>query len=169
MKPVPSLPAQARSILAAALREVDGCRLVSRAVTRQGDRLNICGKCLDLSAYGRIRLAAFGKAAPFMAERLARILGKRLSNGIVVARPEGRFRAENIRFLRASHPLPDRNSEQCGREILALARASGPKDLLFVLDLGRRVGPGVPSRCSGYAYRKESDDRRAHAGGRRHL
>ncbi len=124
------------SILKAALREVDAGRLIGRAVRRRGNALSVASKTLRLADFDRIQLVAFGKAAPFMAARLAKILGRRLDGGLVVARPEARFTADGIRFLSAAHPLPDRDSVRSGRAILDLARAAGPRDLLFVLISG---------------------------------
>jgi glycerate 2-kinase len=131
-----SLPAQARSILAAALREVDAGKLVARRVTRRGDVLRICGRSLNLNDFERVYLVAFGKTAPAMAVSLAKTLGGRLTGGIVAAPPGPTFAANNIRFLSAAHPLPDLNSVRSGREILRLAGEAGPKDLLFVLISG---------------------------------
>ena len=124
------------SILKAALREVEAGRLVARAVRRRGDELTIGSKSLDLADFEKIQVVAFGKAAPFMAASLAKVLGGRLSGGLVVALPAARFVSRGIRFLRAAHPLPDRSSVRCGREIVKLASAAGPRDLLFVLISG---------------------------------
>ncbi len=124
------------SILRAALREVEAGRLVARAVRRRGDELTIGSKSLDLADFEKIQVVAFGKAAPFMAASLAKVLGGRLSGGLVVAPPAARFVSRGIRFLRAAHPLPDRNSVRSGREIVRLASAAGPRDLLFVLISG---------------------------------
>jgi glycerate 2-kinase len=135
-KPAPSFPAQANSIFAAALREVDAGRLVSRRVRRQGDRLSVSGKSISLANFERVYLIAFGKTAPIMAGSLAKILGRYLTGGIVVGPPGARFASKNIQFLRAAHPLPDRNSVKAGREILNLASETGPRDLLFVLISG---------------------------------
>jgi glycerate 2-kinase len=131
-----SLPAQARSILAAALREVDAGTLVARRVTRRGHVLRVCGISLNLNDFEKIYVVAFGKAAPAMAASLARILGRRLTRGIVVAPQGPGFVATNVRFHPAAHPLPDERSMRAGREILNLAGEAGSRDLLFVLISG---------------------------------
>jgi glycerate-2-kinase len=132
----PSLPAQARSIISAAIREVDAGRLVTERVKKRCDKLTVCGKSLSLAKFDRIYLLALGKAAPIMAEKLAGILGRRLTGGIVVAPPGAGFASETVRFLRGGHPLPDRNSLRCGREMIKLAGEAGPRDLIFVLISG---------------------------------
>ena len=124
------------SILRAALREADAGALVFRAVRRRGDELSVGSTTLRLADFERIQLVAFGKAAPFMAASLAKILGRRLDGGLVVGAPAARPASGGLRFLRAAHPLPDRNSVRCGREIIKLAGAAGPRDLLFILISG---------------------------------
>ena len=124
------------SILRAALREVDAGKLISRAVRRRGEELSVDSKVIHLEDFDRIQLVAFGKAAPFMAASLAKILGRRLDGGLVIAPQAARFVSGGLRFLRAAHPLPDRSSVRSGREVLMLASAAGPRDLLFVLISG---------------------------------
>jgi len=131
-----NLPDAARKIFRAALREVAADRLVRRNVRRQGAKLSIQGRVFDLSSYERVFLIAMGKAAPFMAESLARILGSRLTEGIAVCRPGQRISSDKIICLPAAHPLPDERSVRAARKIMALAHTAGPKDLVFVLISG---------------------------------
>jgi len=130
------LPDAARKIFGAALREVRADRLVRRSICRQGSKLDIQGRSFDLDSYERIFLIAIGKAAPFMAESLARILGSRLTEGIVVRSPGQRISSEKIICLPAAHPLPDERSIRAARRIVSLAQLAGPKDLVFVLISG---------------------------------
>jgi len=124
------------SILKAAVRAADAGRLVTRSVVRRGNELTIGSRTFDLAEYEHVWVAAFGKASPSMAASLSRILGRRLSGGLVVAPPGSRVITPGFRSLRGGHPLPDGNSLRSGREILGLARAAGPKDLLFCLISG---------------------------------
>jgi glycerate-2-kinase len=130
------LPDAAQNIFKAALREVAADRLVRRSVHRQGSRLSIRGKVFDLNSYERVFLIAMGKAAPFMAETLARVLGSRLTEGIAVCSPGQRISAEKITCLPAAHPLPDERSVRAARRIVNLAQTAGAKDLVFVLISG---------------------------------
>ena len=132
----PSLPRQAVSILKAAVRAADAGRLVARAVRRRGEELTVGSRTFDLAEYENVRVAAFGKASPYMAASLAGILGGRLSGGLVVAPRGSRATTPGFRTLRGGHPLPDENSLRSGREILGLAAAAGPRDLLFCLISG---------------------------------
>jgi glycerate-2-kinase len=130
------LLAASRWIFRAALREVAADRLVRQNVRRKGGKLSIRGRAFELSSYEHVFLIAIGKAAPFMAESLAGILGNRLSEGIAVCRPGQKVSADKITTLPAAHPLPDERSIRAARKIVSLAQAAGPKDLVFVLISG---------------------------------
>ena len=131
-----SLPAVARKIFSAALREVAADRLVRRSVRRQGSKLVIQGRVFDLDSYERVFLIAIGKASPYMAKSLARILGSRLTEGIAVCGPGQRISADKVICLPAAHPLPDGRSVLAARKIVSLANKAGPKDLVFILISG---------------------------------
>jgi glycerate-2-kinase len=94
------------------------------------------GREFDLSSYERVFLLAIGKAAPFMAGSLARILGSRLTEGLAVCGPGQRITADRIICLPAAHPLPDERSVRAARRIVSLAQKAGPNDLVFMLISG---------------------------------
>jgi glycerate-2-kinase len=131
-----SLPDEARKIFAAALREVRADRLVRQSVHRQGAKLNVRGRVYDLDSYERVFLIAIGKAAPFMAGSLVKVLDSRLTEGIALCGPGQRMAADRIVCLPAAHPLPDERSVRAAKRIFALAQKAGPKDLVFVLISG---------------------------------
>jgi len=131
-----NLPDAARKIFGAALLEVAADRLVRQSVYRKGAKLSIQGRVFDLNSYERVFLIAIGKAAPFMAESLARILGSRLSEGIALCGPRQRISSNKIISLPVAHPLPDERSVRAARRIVSLAKKAGPKDLVFVLISG---------------------------------
>jgi glycerate-2-kinase len=131
-----SLADAAQKIFSAALKEVAADRLVRRSVRRQGAKLTIQGRKFDLSSFERVFLIAIGKAAPFMANSLARILGSWLTEGIAVCMGGQEVRSEKIICLPAAHPLPDERSVRAARRIVSLAQKAGPNDLIFVLISG---------------------------------
>jgi len=132
----PDLLESARKIFGAALKEADADRLVRTSVRRCGAQLCIKGRELDLSSYERVFLVAIGKAAPYMAESLARILGSRLDDGIALCGRGQRISSRRIRCLPAAHPLPDERSVRAAKEIVSLAYKAGSRDLVFVLISG---------------------------------
>jgi len=130
------LPDAAQKIFRAALREVRADRLVRRNVHRLGAELSIRGRSFDLSCYERVFIIGIGKAAPFMTDSLAKILGRRLTEGIAICSPGQRISSNKIICLPAAHPLPDERSIRAARRIVSLAHKAGPKDLVFVLVSG---------------------------------
>lgn len=127
---------KAKNIFRAALAEVDPDNLIRKAVRRKGGKLSIRRKIFNLDSYENIFLVAFGKAAPFMAKSLLRILGCRLSKGIVVCRPDQVFSEKKLLYLPARHPLPDERNLRAAKEVLALAEKARRGDLFFVLISG---------------------------------
>ena len=128
-----SLLEKAEKIWRAALAQVAPKNLIRKRILRKADTLFVQEKRYELSAYESIYLIAFGKAAPAMAESLMDILGKRVQAGILVALPGQKISLPGINVLEAPHPLPDERSLDAGREILALARTAGKKDLVVIL------------------------------------
>jgi glycerate-2-kinase len=130
------LPDAALKIFRAALREVAADDLVRKSVRRRGATLSVKGRMLGLDSYEQCFLIAIGKAAPLMADSLARILGTHLTEGIVVCGPGQTISADRIVCLPAAHPLPDERSVRAAKRIVSLAQKGGPKDLIFVLISG---------------------------------
>jgi glycerate-2-kinase len=127
---------KAIQIFQAALHEVDAAHLIRTNVRRRGEWLFIRDKKFCLDAFENIYLIALGKASPYMTKPLIRILGWRLSKGIVVCRPGEEISGKKIACLPAVHPLPDERSVRAAEEILSLANTATRKDLVFVLISG---------------------------------
>ncbi len=113
-------------------------RLLEQSVIRRTgspdaeNTIVIQGKTFNLAVYERVYLAAFGKAAPRMAETLARILGDNLTRGVVVSSEAGAGRIGPLEYIKGSHPLPDDGSVEGARRILEMASGAGEKDLFFI-------------------------------------
>ena len=122
----------AETIWRSALAAVDPWSLVRGSVDRQGDVLHIRGNAFDLSAFERVFIVSFGKAAAAMGEALAAVLDERLTSGLVVVPwPVGNENSR-LEYIEASHPIPDARSVEAGRRVLEIASRAGEKDLLFV-------------------------------------
>lgn len=128
------------SLLRAALAAVHGERLVRGAVTREaGGALAIAGRRLQPGA--RLVVVAAGKAAAEMAVGLEAAARDRIARGWLVTRDghadaalaAGALPPARWRVRAAGHPVPDERSEAAARELLALAAATGPGDVLVVL------------------------------------
>jgi glycerate-2-kinase len=131
--------AELEALLRAALAAVHGERLVREAVREEGGALVLAGRRIDPGA--RLVVAAAGKAAPAMAAGLEAAAGARIARGWLVtrdghadaARAAGALPPTRWTVREAGHPVPDARSEAAARELLALAAATGPGDVLVLL------------------------------------
>lgn len=80
------LRSDARDIVSNTISGVDPFSCVLRALSREGDRLNIGSDSFDISSYENIYLVAFGKASVAMSKALEEILGDDLSGGCAVTK-----------------------------------------------------------------------------------
>ena len=119
------------AIFRAALAAVDAEAAVRAAVTRRGSSLAIAGRALPDAA--RLVVAAAGKAAAAMAAGLEAAAGPRIAAGIAVTKDGHGAGPARCRVLEAGHPVPDARGEAAARELLALAAATRPDDVLVVL------------------------------------
>ena len=137
----------ALSIFKAALKAVDARQLVLQAVKapRHGT-LEIRGNVLDLSSFENIYVLGAGKAACPMAKALEEVLGGFLTKGVVVVKYGHVLPLSSIAVREAGHPEPDANGVASAQEILAMADAAGPNDLVFCLLSGgaSALMPGLP-------------------------
>ena len=135
----PAARAELEALLRAALAAVAGGRRVREALRAEGGTLSIAGRPVPREA--RLVVAAAGKAAAEMAAAFEEVAGPRIARGWLVTRPghadaavaAGRLPAERWTVREAGHPVPDARSEAAARELLALAAATGPGDVLVLL------------------------------------
>ncbi len=118
----------------AALRAVDPAAAVRRVVKREDSRLAVGPQTIDLDKTRNVWVLGAGKAAAPMARALERILGDRLTGGVLVTRYGYGLRLRRLELLEAGHPLPDANSVAAGRRIREIAEGRiTPDDLVFCL------------------------------------
>jgi len=121
-------------IWAAALRSVDPAAAVYRHVKRSGGELLVGRQHIDLDKARNIWVLGAGKAAAPMAQALEKILGERLTGGVLVTRYGHGLRLRKLELLEAGHPLPDANSVAAGAHMARLAESRiTPRDLVFCL------------------------------------
>jgi glycerate-2-kinase len=123
-------------IYLAAFAEVDPENLIKKDMSLKGEELVVQHRSFDLSQFDNVYLVAIGKAAPFMAKVLKKMLGDRIRSGIYLFLPETRVSLPGLTALPTSHPLPDEKSMRAAARIMALAKSLGERDLLFVLISG---------------------------------
>ncbi len=117
-------------ILAAALAAVRPERVVKEAI-QQRAALEIAGRAVPAGAM--LHVVALGKAAAQMARAVEEIAGDRIAGGLVVTRDGHAVPLAGLAVREAGHPVPDARGEAAAREVLAVARAVEPPDVLLVL------------------------------------
>jgi hydroxypyruvate reductase len=132
--------ADAEAIFRAALERVDPLAMMQRVLALDGDILLVTTETechrYDLRQYKRLFVLGMGKASGRMALGLERLLGERITAGVVAVKEGYRETLSRIRLLESAHPVPDARGEAAAREVLAMAGQAGPDDLVIVLVSG---------------------------------
>jgi len=123
-------------IASAAVDAVHPRQTVPTAVTRDGDRLRIGERTVDLGAVDEVYLLAAGKGSAAVAAALRARLGDRLTDGVVAEKAGGERALDGLTVVGAGHPVPDAESLRAGRLIGDLADAAGPDDLVLAAVTG---------------------------------
>jgi hydroxypyruvate reductase len=138
LEPIVKSQRQLRSDVAriwtAALRAVDPAAAVRRFVKREGNELVAGRRRFDLGKVNRVWVLGAGKAAAPMGQALERILGDKLSGGVLVTRYGHGLPLRKLELIEAGHPLPDPNSVAAAERIMRMAETEiTPNDLVFWL------------------------------------
>jgi glycerate 2-kinase len=126
----------ALQIFRAALKAADPAQAVVRHLSFDGETLTADRKRYKVADFDRIQVIGAGKASAAMASAVERLLGRRISSGLVNV-PDGvSARLKRIELNPAGHPIPDRRGEQGALRMLEIAREAGPRDLLICIISG---------------------------------
>ena len=115
----------ARAIFRAALAAADP----AAAVTRYLERRNFDG-------YRHIYVLGAGKAGASMAHAAERVLGRRITAGLINVKYGHTARLRRIELNQCGHPVPDEAGADGAARIADLASAAGPGDLVLCLISG---------------------------------
>jgi hydroxypyruvate reductase len=91
---------------------------------------------LKLRPYRRIFVVGAGKAGASMAKAAERVLGSRLTAGLVNVKDGHTAKLERIELNECGHPVPDARGVDGARRIAALAEEAGELDLVVCLISG---------------------------------
>ncbi|HEY7387874.1 MAG TPA: DUF4147 domain-containing protein, partial [Bryobacteraceae bacterium] len=124
---------QALAIFRAALQAADPAAAVKRCLEKR-----------DFSAYRHIYVIGAGKAGAPMAAAAERILGKRITQGLVnvkdghVAKNKAGHvvNLRRIELNQCGHPVPDRRGVSGAQRIAQIAEVAGSEDLVLFLISG---------------------------------
>ena len=126
----------ALQIFRAAIDAADPARAVLQHLKFDGKTLIVGRRRYPLAKFDRIQVIGAGKAGAAMAAAVERLLGRRVSGGLVNV-PEGtRTRPRRIELNESGHPVPDRRGLDGARRIAEIARNAGARDLLLCVISG---------------------------------
>jgi len=107
------------------------------AAVAAADPLHIVPPHLPPAPKGRTVVVGAGKAAAAMARAVEDHWPQDAAlDGLVITRYGHGLPTRRVRVVEAGHPVPDEHGEAAAREILALAQALGPDDLLLAVVSG---------------------------------
>jgi glycerate 2-kinase len=119
----------------AAINAANPRHLVQRTVRLGHGSLRVGSVKLSLAGYRRILVVGAGKASGYMGEELERILGSRITGGVVIVPeylrpfPKG----SRIEYRPGSHPIPSQMNIRAVEEMLRLVGKPKSDDLVIVL------------------------------------
>jgi glycerate 2-kinase len=135
----------ALAIIEAGLAAVETRKAVGHALKLKGKFLEVGGRIYDLSSYRRIYVIGFGKASFAAAAELEKILGSRITEGIVLDVKGGKLK--RIRSIVGTHPLPTEKNVKAAGEITKLLESADSEDLIITVVSGG--GSALLCRPSG--------------------
>lgn len=104
----------------AALAAVEPSSAVRSHFRMSGDVLQVDGRQYDLTRYQKIYVVGGGKATAPMAQEVERVLGNRISAGIVTVKYGYQLPTERIQVEQAGHPIPDERAVKATDRMLGL-------------------------------------------------
>jgi glycerate 2-kinase len=116
---------QALAIFKAALAAADPAGAVTRYLRRR-----------DFSRYRRIYVIGAGKAGASMAQAAERVLGRRITAGLVNVKYGHRAKVKRVELNECGHPVPDEQGVAGARRIAEIATAAQKDDLVLCLISG---------------------------------
>jgi hydroxypyruvate reductase len=131
-----NLRKDALAIFRAALRAADPVEAVRRAMRADGDTLTVGRKRYNLTRFENVFVLGAGKASAAMAQAAERILGRRITAGLVQTKYGHGAPLKRIEVHEAGHPVPDENGVTGARRLAQLAAQAGPRDLVIFLISG---------------------------------
>lgn len=104
--------------------------VIEGTVAVEGEVLHVADDEYDLRGYANVYVIGGGNAGGRVAAALERLLGDRITNGVVVT--DDPAETDRIETVEGTHPLPSRENVRGTRKLLELADSAGEEDLVLV-------------------------------------
>jgi glycerate 2-kinase len=131
-----ALREQALAVFAAALEAADPVKAVLAHVRVEGNLLRAGRRRYRLDSFENIWTVGAGKASAAMAAAVERMLGRRISAGLINTKHGHVVPLERIELNECGHPVPDASGERGAERIAEIAYRAGPRDLVIALISG---------------------------------
>ena len=131
-----TLRKQALAIFRAAIKAADPVEAVLRSLRLRDASLEAGGRAYSLSRYDRIFVIGAGKASAAMAKAVERMLGSRISGGLINVKYGHTAKLKRIELNECGHPDPDEAGVRGAARIAAIAEQAGERDLVICLISG---------------------------------
>ena len=132
-----------------AVRAADPELAVISQVNLEGGILRAGGSRYALSKFQSIHIVGAGKASAKMARAMEKILGPKLTGGVVNVPDGAVLKLRKVELRQAGHPLPDERGEVGARAIAEIASNADKNDLIVAVISGGASallplpGPGI--------------------------
>lgn len=124
----------------AAISRVDPERMLPELISRDDEILRVNSGAAELrfpfDEYERILVFGVGKSSAQMAAALEKILGDRITGGVVVTKYGRGAKLRRLELYEAGHPIPDEEGLKAARRIETLAREADERTLCITLISG---------------------------------
>lgn len=127
---------EAMQIFKAALAAVDPEEAIQRHVKIDGGTLIVGDARFPLEQYDRVIVVGAGKANAPMALALERLMGEKITEGLIVVKDGHALVLERVEVREASHPVPDDRGLIGTTDILSMVEKANEKDLIICLISG---------------------------------
>ena len=116
-----------------ALAAVDSYSAVLNTARIEHDQLRVTGASYELAAFSRIIVIGAGKATARMALAIETLLGKRITEGLIVVKDGHTFPLSIIEQVEAAHPVPNAAGLDGTQRMLQLLHDCDEKTLVICL------------------------------------
>ncbi len=127
---------QALDIFNAALQAADPAQAVLRHVKVRGGALIAGNRRYPLAKFRRIHVVGAGKAGATMAGAVEKLLGARISGGLINVKHGHTAPLKHVQLNECGHPVPDLNGVAGAEAMAIIAAQAGASDLILCLISG---------------------------------
>jgi len=126
-------------IVEAGLNAIDTTKIIKDNFKLNNDCLFIKNfknkiKKYDLSKFKRIVVIGFGKSSSLMGKEVERVLGNRISSGIIISTK--RMSLKKIKVVKGTHPMPTQINVDTTKKIVSLLKGLDKDDLVLCMVSG---------------------------------